>query len=41
MLFLALTYHDTLYIATELGALALVLLLYWLTPRPDHHRLRP
>lgn len=37
MLFLALTYHDTLYFATELGALALVLFLCWLTPRLKHH----
>jgi uncharacterized protein YdaU (DUF1376 family) len=38
MLSLILTYHDTLYLAAELGALVLVLLLYWLTPRPAHHR---
>lgn len=38
MLFLALTYHDTLYLTTELGALALVLVLCWLTPHLEHHR---
>jgi hypothetical protein len=37
MLFLILTYHDTLYLATELGALVLVLLAYWLLPLPQHH----
>lgn len=41
MLFLTLTYHDTLYLATELGALVLVLFLRWLTPRLEHHRPLP
>ncbi|MEA5450967.1 hypothetical protein VB780_20480 [Leptolyngbya sp. CCNP1308] len=41
MLFLALTHHDTLYLATELGALALVLFLSWLTPRLERHRPLP
>ena len=38
MLFLAFTYHDTLYLATELGALGLVLWLCWLVPRLEHHQ---
>lgn len=38
MLFLMLTYHDTLYLATELGVLGLVLFLCWITPRLEHHR---
>lgn len=37
MLSLILTYHDWLYLATELGALMLVLFLCWLTPRLEHH----
>lgn len=28
---LSLTYHDTLYLVTELGVLGLVLWLYWAT----------
>ncbi|MBE9138458.1 hypothetical protein IQ254_14880 [Nodosilinea sp. LEGE 07088] len=37
MLFFALTYHDALYIATQLGALALVLVMCWkLTPPRPH-----
>lgn len=35
---LSLTYHDTLYLVTELGVLGLVILLYWLTLRLDHDR---
>jgi hypothetical protein len=38
MLPLILTYHDSLYLATEIGALVLVLFLCWLTPRLEHHR---
>ncbi|WP_277882068.1 hypothetical protein [Phormidium tenue] len=41
MLFLALNYHDTLYLATELGALVLVLFFCWLTPHLEHHRPPP
>ncbi|WP_277874274.1 MULTISPECIES: hypothetical protein [Cyanophyceae] len=41
MLFLTLSYHDRLYLATELGALGLVLLLYWLTFRLRHHQPLP
>ena len=37
MLSIVLTYHDTLYLLTEVGLLALVLLAYWLVPRPEHH----
>ncbi|HSM83891.1 MAG TPA: hypothetical protein VLS96_19535 [Nodosilinea sp.] len=37
MLSLIFTYHDTLYLATELGVLGLVLGLAWLAPRLDHH----
>ncbi len=36
MLSFMLTYHDTLYLATKLGALALVLLACWLLPRLEH-----
>lgn len=36
MLPLILTYHDSLYLATEIGAL--VLFLCWLTSRLEHHR---
>jgi hypothetical protein len=38
MLFLVLTYHDTLYLITQLGALALVLLLCWQLTPPHQHR---
>ncbi|WP_263970604.1 hypothetical protein [Leptolyngbya sp. KIOST-1] len=38
MLSLTLTYHDTLYLMTEIGTLGLVLFLCWLTPRLEHHR---
>ncbi|MFM7470006.1 MAG: hypothetical protein ACKO5P_00615 [Nodosilinea sp.] len=38
MLALTLTYHDSLYLCTELGVLGLVLLLYWLTMNHNHHR---
>lgn len=38
MLSLILTYHDGLYLATELGALGLVLFLCWLVPRLGHYR---
>jgi hypothetical protein len=41
MLSLAFTYHDTLYLTTELGVLGLVLWLCWLAPRLDHHRPQP
>lgn len=37
MLFLTLGYHDRLYLTTELGALGLVLWLYWLTFRLRCH----
>jgi hypothetical protein len=36
MLSLIFTYQDSLYLATEIGALVLVLVLCWLTP--NHHR---
>ncbi|MEO1069803.1 MAG: hypothetical protein AAFW95_11890 [Cyanobacteria bacterium J06638_6] len=38
MLFPILTYHDTLYLITQLGALALVLLLCWKFTPPHQHR---
>ncbi|MFQ4137671.1 hypothetical protein PGN35_015245 [Nodosilinea sp. PGN35] len=38
MLCLIFTYHDSLYLATELGTLGLVLMLCWLAPRLDSHR---
>ncbi len=38
MLSLIFTYHDSLYLLTELGALVLVIFLCWLTPRLDPHR---
>jgi hypothetical protein len=38
MLSLMLSYHDTLYLITELGALGLVLFLCWLAPRLEHHQ---
>ncbi|WP_264308329.1 hypothetical protein [Nodosilinea nodulosa] len=41
MLSLIFTYHDRLYLATELGALGLVLLLCWLAPRLDRYRSQP
>lgn len=36
MLSFIFTYQDTLYLATKLGALGVVLLLYWLISRHDH-----
>lgn len=41
MLSLILTYRDSLYIATELGALVLVLVLSWIVPRFGPHGPRP
>ncbi|MBD2106398.1 hypothetical protein [Nodosilinea sp. FACHB-13] len=41
MLFLTPSYHDLLYLTTELGALGLVLLLYWLTFRLRPHQPGP
>ncbi len=38
MLSLIFTYHDSLYLTTELGALVLVIFLCWLTPRLEHQR---
>ncbi len=35
MLALTLTYHDSLYLCTELGALGLVLCFYWLVRNHD------
>jgi hypothetical protein len=37
MLWMVLTYHDALYLVTELGLLSAVLLLCWLVPRFEHH----
>lgn len=40
MLSFIFTYQDTLYLATKLGALVIVLLAYWLLSRHDqaaHH----
>jgi flagellar biogenesis protein FliO len=37
MLFATLTFHDGLYLATEVGTLALVLFVCWLVPKLDHH----
>ncbi len=40
MLSFIFTYQDTLYLATKLGALGVVLLVYWLISRHDratHH----
>ena len=36
MLSLVLSYHDMLYLLTELGLLGLVLILYWVLPKPVH-----
>ncbi|MEY3297768.1 MAG: hypothetical protein RLZZ597_1028 [Cyanobacteriota bacterium] len=36
MLSFIFTYQDTLYLATKLGALGVVMLLYWLVSRQDH-----
>lgn len=38
MLALTLTYHDGLYLCTELGALGLVLLFYWLSLNHPNRR---
>jgi|LakMenEpi03Aug12_release.lakeMendotaPanAssembly.Ray.scaffolds.fasta_scaffold5638671_1 hypothetical protein len=40
MLSFIFTYQDTLYLATKLGALGVVVLIYWLVSRHDqaaHH----
>jgi hypothetical protein len=37
MLSIVLNYHDTLYLMTELGLLAVVLLACWLVPRLEGH----
>jgi hypothetical protein len=36
MLSLVLSYHDILYLLTELGLLGIVLVLCWLLPKPMH-----
>lgn len=36
MLSLVLSYHDMLYLLIELGLLGLVLILYWVLPKPVH-----
>ncbi len=36
MLSMLLTYHDALYLATELGLLAVVLLAFWFLPGSAH-----
>ncbi|MEB3252792.1 MAG: hypothetical protein VKO01_11745 [Cyanobacteriota bacterium] len=36
MLSLVLSYHDILYLLTELGLLGLVLILCWVLPKPSH-----
>lgn len=36
MLSILLTYHDALYLVTELGLLAVVLLACWWLPRLEH-----
>jgi len=41
MLLMLLTYHDTLYLATELGLLAIVLLACGLMPKHRHHKHEP
>jgi hypothetical protein len=41
MLSLMLTYHDRLYLATELGTLGLVLLLSWVVTRLEHPHSQP
>lgn len=37
MLSIVLTHHDSLYLLTELGLLAVVLLACWLVPKVEHH----
>lgn len=41
MLSILFTYHDALYLVTELGVLAIVLLVCWLAPRSEHHGHKP
>ncbi|HIK43820.1 MAG TPA: hypothetical protein IGR64_02920 [Leptolyngbyaceae cyanobacterium M65_K2018_010] len=38
MLSFMLTYQDTLYLVTKLGALGLVLLACWLVPKLEHQK---